>query len=121
MLLVLACIAIVVLSIVPYGDVGTGSAVFSIGLDKICHFLGFAGLLLLAFRSKPAFGPGRRWMMIGVLLLYGAALECIQHFIPYRSFNPMDMIANALGVVFGALLWHLFCGIRIRLQKGRTA
>lgn len=43
----------------------------------------------------------RNFILFGVLV--GIGFEYLQQFIPYRSFELMDMIANALGASLGLL------------------
>ncbi len=74
--------------------------IVKIRLDYLGHvilFLPFVFLLRLASRVK--FG-------IACLLGIGYALftESLQFYLPYRSFNINDMIANALGVLMGLVL-----------------
>lgn len=46
-----------------------------------------------------------------LLIAYGIAIECIQFFIPSRSFSVLDMVADSIGVL---PVWL------IALQLGRT-
>ena len=50
-------------------------------------------------------------MFVFLLFGYGAAIECVQYYLSRRTFNPVDMIANGSGVVFGVILWFLFGAI----------
>ena len=40
----------------------------------------------------------QNWATLFFLLLYSTALEYLQYFIPYRTFNIMDIIANVCGL-----------------------
>lgn len=76
--------------------------VFSITLnDKIVHFivfLGFAVLMDIALANK------NYWLWVGLpLIAYGALIEVLQSFTPYRSFSFWDWVADSLGVF--ALWW----------------
>lgn len=78
--------------------------------DKIAHF-GIFGLLTGLIRwSIPAdWGQGRRRLILaGVLIGYGAAIECIQLLLPAfgRSFEWMDLLMDIIGIVTG--MWA--CG-----------
>lgn len=44
---------------------------------------------------------GLIWMVMGIGL--AVAAEGLQHWLPLRSFNPMDVIFNVLGVMLGAM------------------
>lgn len=51
--------------------------------------------------------PGALARLIPGVLLYGVACEAIQLFIPYRSFNPVDIAANVLGIGLFYVLYLL--------------
>lgn len=42
------------------------------------------------------------------VFLYGTFLEIAQHFIPTRSFNPFDALANAVGILLCTVLYGYF-------------
>ena len=68
------------------------------GADKVFHFFLFAGLgglLQLALQQKKTVA------LTGVL--YGILDEIHQFYVPGRSCDPFDMLADALGVLAG--LW----------------
>lgn len=82
------------------------------GLDKVAHFLAYAVLGLLLARG------GLAWRMpIGWLVLFGLAYavtdELHQAFVPGRSPDAADWVADALGVAAGCLFLY-------RLRAGRT-
>lgn len=63
--------------------------------DKIEHALLFAVLALLALAGWP-----RRPLAIAVgLLLYGAAMEWAQSLTSYRTGDPLDWLADAIGLL----------------------
>tara|TARA_B100000953_G_scaffold183396_1_gene150956 strand:+ start:39 stop:374 length:336 start_codon:yes stop_codon:yes gene_type:complete len=69
--------------------------------DKLVHFGAFFVLFLLldlAFKGTASFKA------LGVLILYGIAIESAQIFIPYRSGEMYDLLANASGL----LVYFLF-------------
>jgi VanZ family protein len=77
--------------------------------DKLQHSAAYAvGGLLIA----RALGGGRdgRGALLAVVLgsLYGASDEIHQLFVPNRSSDPVDWIADTLGVLAGVGLWHLY-------------
>jgi VanZ family protein len=40
--------------------------------------------------------------------VYGAGIEVVQSFLPFRSFDPLDALANTLGaLLIGIVLWIL--------------
>ena len=106
-LLVFSVGLIAIVSVIPHGSEGQTALFASIGLDKIAHFIGFACLSVLAFGTckQLSFWPGVR--VAAYVLIFGIAIEFIQYYIPYRTFNPVDIFANLSGVVFGVFLWVL--------------
>ena len=70
--------------------------------DKLVHFAVFAVNGLLAL---PAFRVGRaRWIALAGLVLYGAALEWLQGFVPNRFSSLADGVANSLGILSAAMV-----------------
>ncbi|MBI2885498.1 MAG: VanZ family protein [Candidatus Omnitrophica bacterium] len=73
-------------------------------LDKflhLCEYLLFAWCLCRALRSS---GVPRGWAAWGAASGYGALLEIVQAFLPYRSAEWGDAAANALGAAIGVIL-----------------
>ncbi len=71
--------------------------------DKVAHLLTFGLLSLLAHASWP--DRSFDWRFWLPLMTYGIAIECIQYFIPSRSFSLGDMLADAAGIMlYTALL-----------------
>lgn len=75
-------------------------------LDKLLHVCEYALLawcLVQALRSPTR--PGVRLFAAAFLLstAYGALLEVVQGWLPYRSAEGGDLIANAAGAGLGAL------------------
>ena len=89
---------VILVSVFP----GGGSSRWHI--DKIAHFLAYAGMAMLAclaFRS----GSARISALIFAIAL-GAMLEWWQSFVPGRNMSLIDGIANTLGVLSGTLLFR---------------
>lgn len=87
--------------------------------DKIKHFMGYAVLGALLWR---ALGDGvakwrRFWLSVGIATLYGLTDEIHQIYVPGRSFDPLDLLADALGAAAGAghFTYHRYRGTR---EKG---
>lgn len=79
--------------------------------DKFYHALCFCWLAFLTHRSFPDSEsqlPGYLF-----LFLYGIFIECVQFFLPYRSFSFGDMIADA----FGIIIYYLSARSVILLKK----
>lgn len=90
---------IVIVSLLP-----AGAGVGLWNLDKVGHFLAYAGLGLLVSLSFERAGA-RVAALIGAIAL-GALLEWGQSFVPGRQMSLADEIVNALGVVTGALIFR---------------
>ncbi len=67
--------------------------------DKLGHFLGY-GLLMFWFGQLYASARTRLAYALGFAAL-GVALELAQRALGYRTYEPFDMVANALGVALG--------------------
>lgn len=82
-----------------------------IHFDKVVHIGLFAMLvvlLCLPFRSRlkslRRLNQSYVWIMIGYIV-YGIAIEFIQKdFIPHRSFDVFDIVADTVGCVTGYLV-----------------
>ncbi len=82
--------------------------VLSFRLDYIVHFLIFllwAMLTRLAYKPhfRQSFSRAVLWVAAGLLL--AVVSEGLQLFIPYRSFNINDIVANTLAILIGSLLY----------------
>jgi VanZ family protein len=64
--------------------------------DKLRHAFAFAVLAFLVDFSFPA----SRFGIVKILLLlgYGAAIEAVQYFLPYREASGWDLLADAAGI-----------------------
>lgn len=86
------------------------------GSDKVLHFLAYAILGALWMRAlRP--GPGRAG--VGLLLAtalaagFGAVDEWHQSFVPGRSADVLDLLADLLGAVAGAAAYAYLIGRRV--------
>jgi len=69
--------------------------------DKAQHVLAYVVLAALWFQAT----RGRRWPLTLMLVLtIGLALELIQGFVGLRQLQPMDMLANGIGVACGGAM-----------------
>ncbi|MFC7419152.1 VanZ family protein [Iodobacter arcticus] len=83
-----------VMSLVPLSmPPGTNS-------DKIGHFLSY-GLLALWFALVRQKKLSQIWLLASLM---GVAIEFAQALTPYRSFDTLDMLANACGALIGIAL-----------------
>ena len=86
--------------------------------DKLAHFGAYLLLGLLLVRGTTFSGLGAAWA-VPLGLLYGLSDEIHQAYVPGRSVEMGDWIADALGVVAGTLLYrHLRTGARRWLPSG---
>jgi len=96
-------IAVVVIGSLSPANSSLMRAVASIHVqDKVLHFLGY---VLLA--SFPVLGMRRKLEALvggGSMILLGLLLEIAQHFVPGRSPEIADEVANMLGVACGMAL-----------------
>ena len=94
-------VALTVGTLVPAGT-GAGTpevAIGPVGLDKVLHAGGFFVLTLLAGRA--AIGRKIGFALAVGLIVLGGGLELAQSFIPGRTTDVFDFIANTVGVVAG--------------------
>ncbi len=80
--------------------------------DKAQHALGFMTLALLGWWAYPG-ATARVWLG---LLFFGAAIEVLQHLSGWRFGDPLDWLADALGVGMIAVVWFMAHRGRARLQ-----
>lgn len=95
---ILLCIPGTNLPKVGWGD--------KIWLDKWVHiflFLILVWLWSLTYKKVEAFKVKKIFITITVLsIVYGIMMEIVQHFfIPFRSFDIGDMIADSIGAIAG--------------------
>lgn len=72
------------------------------GLDKAGHAGLFAALTVAALGSV----SGRRARLALALLAYGALVELVQSFLPLRSADGWDLVADAVGIALGFAAWR---------------
>jgi VanZ family protein len=106
------CYAVVVLvaSVVDPpagGSVSTGPLGL-VGFDKWLHGLGYAVFAALLAYALWATTTRRLAVAVAAATAYGAGIEVVQSFLPFRSFDPLDALANTLGaLLIGIVLWIL--------------
>ena len=108
-LFLLYCTSLILLTIVPInGGASPLNDIFiiKIRLDYILHVLIFFPFIPLAIYSF--FGIHQRKKALNKILpliilgiLFAIISESIQFYLPYRTFNINDIIANTLGVILG--------------------
>ena len=75
--------------------------------DKVVHFVmyGISSVLLFRIFVKKTSIKRAFYLSVALAALYGATLEIVQYFLPYRSFSFGDMVANTVGAFSGSLLY----------------
>jgi VanZ family protein len=79
------------------------------------HFVAYAllgALFLRAFKTSRIKNNVRFMLILSVLLsfLYGISDEIHQHFVPYRSADLMDVLADMLGSLIGVYIYQAIIG-----------
>ena len=97
------------LNVIPIGNEANKAMkgnVFLFRLDYLVHtvfFLMFAWIYLVSrLAHRPIFDINGKLKVIIVSLCASVLFELVQMIIPYRAFNPYDMIANLAGSIIGA-------------------
>ena len=106
--LVALLIATLVLALVPAPPSGLDT-----GWDKFNHVLAFATLAFCQCMSLPSSPSGRAWGLLG-LLAYGGAIELLQRLTPTRQGEWSDLLADAVGILLGAVLGLSLLRLRSR-------
>ena len=80
-------------------------------VDKVLHFFAYAllsALFLRAFNTTRIKNNLKLIFILSVLLssLYGISDEIHQSFVPYRTADPMDVLADILGSIAGVYLYQ---------------
>jgi len=109
--LLLYLIILITVSVIPLGSVSKQIMdvhVIKLRGDYFLHMLVYLPMVLLLFLSCKRWN----WWLLGVALVIAAGLEFVQMWLPYRSFNINDLIANVAGVVLGTAIFPLVVRIR---------
>tara|TARA_B100000700_G_scaffold275159_1_gene320753 strand:- start:1690 stop:2040 length:351 start_codon:yes stop_codon:yes gene_type:complete len=89
-------ISLVLISIVSIQEIEVQSSVnFS---DKLLHFFCFLYLTCISWLCRIIYKE--LWLYV-IVLAYGILIEIIQIYIPYRSFEFLDIFADFLGILVG--------------------
>jgi VanZ family protein len=78
------------------------------GLDKAVHFVAYAGLAIVLMAAANVFWRTGVRTALGVIIvaaIYGALDEWTQGFVPGRSAELRDWVADVLGAAVGAGLY----------------
>lgn len=91
-------VGVAVLALMSKPPTGAG-----FGWDKVNHGLAFTALGFSAYLGYPSSrGTRIRWLCF--LVAFGALIEVLQHYVPGRSSEWGDLLADSIGVVGGAVV-----------------
>ena len=97
-------VAITALSVMPYPKNGTASFKL-IDSGMIMHFVAyFVATVLFYWASKKNTVSSILFSCFSIFL-FSVALEVVQLYLPYRTFNPVDIAANGSGIFFFVIIW----------------
>ncbi len=71
--------------------------VVRIRFDYLLHSVVFIPFAFLYFKAAKPAALNNLWFMAGAGILLATFTEGIQYFLPYRSYNINDLLANYLG------------------------
>ena len=87
-------------------------------LDKVVHFFLYFGLCMSYFNAATRGGTRTTarlcWIVFLCAVAYGASDELHQHFVPGRTMDWQDLLADSVGA--GAAIWLAW---RLRLKSAR--
>ncbi len=88
-------------------------------VDKLIHFAVFGTLVVLVLRGCRDLKRGNMCTFFGILysVLFGLANEIYQFYVPGRFADPMDFLANVVGILVIGLLYMKYSANR-REVKG---
>ena len=91
------------------------------GQDKLFHLIVFAILGFFMMRAMKITGTGYRrsqvWLVELLVTLYGNSDEFHQYFVPGRSTESLDALADGIGGILGA--WAMFYVARLFVRRSR--
>jgi VanZ family protein len=85
------------------------------GLDKVAHLLAFTALAFSGYLGFPA-SRGMRTALPFALLAYGGLIEVLQLFVPGRSAEWGDLLADGIGIGVGIGLASFMFRFGLRQQ-----
>ena len=104
-------IAVVLLCVIHTSSIPElPKTIFGIPFDKIAHFIMFLPFVILSYSSfaPEGKGTGRKLAVLAIFLLLGCifafSTEKLQAMTAYRSYEIMDLAADATGLVCGTLI-----------------
>lgn len=111
---------LVLLALVLYGALSPHPHGPSLRWDKANHAVAFASLAfsaLLALRERPRHVP---WIAVSLFAL-GVAIEIAQAWVPGRTADAADVLANSVGIALGLAFGSALARVLERRRAPRTA
>jgi hypothetical protein len=95
-----------VLFFLPGSDLPDAGWLDAIHVDKWVH-IGLFAVLIFLWRSSFNLDLNHyNWILLFCTLLYGLSVEFIQkYWVPNRSFDLFDLLADMTGSVLGLIVW----------------
>ena len=121
-LIILYCLLILLTSIISFnGNLSLNKKyVYGLRLDYLIHAVIFIPWMTLANLSWDGGRKKLLWTAFGVGFCLAFISEIVQIYIPCKVFNPMDMLANVVGVMIGVVIFLLVKGLIIGKFKNNT-
>ncbi|MFC2087258.1 VanZ family protein [Bacteroidota bacterium] len=100
-------IFVLLISILPKVNPATlDTETSSFRIDYFAHFIAFFVLAFFFDKSNWTEKLKSKIILISFLLFYAFFCEAIQHFIPSRAFNPIDLMLNEAGFITAIILFY---------------
>ena len=96
---IILLISVTIITTLSIHEVNLGSS--PIFLDKALHFLCFTYLTLITWLSRIL---SKDLHVYVIVLAYGILIEIVQRFLPYRSFEYLDIFADFVGIIAGLMI-----------------
>ena len=100
---IILTISIVLISFLSIQEVDIESKIKI--LDKFVHFFCFTYLTAISWLSRIF---DKEFLVYVIVLAYGILIEVVQKYVPYRSFEFLDIFADFLGILGGIILIKIF-------------
>lgn len=99
---IILVISILLISVLSIQDI---SAESSANLsDKLLHFFCFLYLTIVTWLSRIF---SKEFLLYVIVLAYGILIEIVQMYLPYRSFEFLDIFADFMGILCAGFLLKL--------------
>ncbi len=112
-------VVIAVLSIIPHANENGGISFKLTESGMVLHFGAYfseSALFFWIFKKNTLFS-----VLISSfsVFMFGVVLEFVQFYLPYRTFNPIDIAANGLGIGAFCLIYLVKTNYRMKPLTGR--